>query len=134
LALLLLPIKKVCAMNLKNYLRTLLKIRVTRELSPPGAMPPVGSNIVRDRIRIRLKYPVSNEQWEWFSKQGWRTVDMRTNRRRYTCVPDNVLVRLLNTKEPERSVLHQRLIKALGESSREDRTTATVVETEESSS
>jgi len=96
-------------MNLKNYLRTLLKIRVLREPLPPGPKPPVGSNIVRDRLRIRLKYPISGELWEWFAIHGWRTIDMRTNRRRYTCVPDKVLLRLLNAGQLERDALHHRL-------------------------
>jgi len=100
-------------MGIKDSLRTLLKIRVLRELSPPGLKPPLGSNIVREKLRIRLKHPISSEQWEWFTKQGWRTVDMRTNRRRYVMVPDKVLLRLLDAKEPDRSVLHQRLIQSV---------------------
>jgi hypothetical protein len=100
-------------MSIKDSLRTLLKIRVLRELSPPGPKPLLGSNIVRDRLRIRLKHPISVEQWEWFTKQGWRTVDMRSNRRRYVMVPDKVLLRLLDAKEPDRSALHQRLIQSV---------------------
>lgn len=107
-------------MSLKNSLRTLLKIRVLREPLPPGPKPPVGSNIVRDRLRIRLKYPIASEQWEWFTMHGWRTVDMRTNRRRYTCVPDKVLLRLLNAGELERDALHHRLIKVVRQAKGED--------------
>lgn len=98
-------------MNVKNTLRTLLGIRVERAPLPPGPKPQVGSNIVRDKLRIRLKYPVSDEQWTWFTEKGWRTVDMRTNRRRYTCVPDKVLLKFLNAGELDREILHRRLIK-----------------------
>jgi hypothetical protein len=97
-------------MNVKDSLRTLLKIRVDRALLPPGPKPQIGSNIVRDAFRIRLKFPISDDQWEWFTEKGWRTIDMRTNRRRYTCVPDKVLLKLLNSNDLEREVLHQRLI------------------------
>lgn len=99
-------------MNVKDSLRTLLKIRVERAVLPPGPKPQIGSNIVRETFRIRLKYPISDEQWEWFLERGWRTVDMRTNRRRYTCVPDKVLMKLLNSSDLERDVLHQRLVNA----------------------
>jgi hypothetical protein len=97
-------------MNLKNTLRTLFRIRAIREPLPPGPKPAVGSNIVRNRLRIRLRYPISGEQWEWFTEQGWRAIDMRTNQRRYICVPDKVLVRLLGANGLERDLLHQRLI------------------------
>jgi len=97
-------------MNVKDSLRTLLKIRVERATLPAGPKPQIGSNIVRDAFRIRLKFPISDEQWEWFIEKGWRTVDMRTNRRRYTCVPDKVLLKLLHSNDLEREVLHQRLI------------------------
>lgn len=97
-------------MNVKNTLRTLLGIRVERELLPPGPKPQVGSNIVRDKFRIRLKYPVTDEQWTWFTEKGWRTIDMRTNRRRYTSVPDKLLLKFLNSTGTERDALHQRLM------------------------
>jgi hypothetical protein len=98
-------------MNVKNKLRTMLGIRVERQPLPPGPKPQVGSNIVMDKFRIRLKYPVSDEQWDWFTAKGWRTIDMRTNRRRYTCVPDKVLMKMLTAQALEREVLHQRLVK-----------------------
>ena len=98
-------------MKLKDTLRTLMRVRVERELPPPGAKPPIGSSIVRDRLRIRLKHPINSEQWEWFVLQGWRTIDMRTNRRHYTCVPEKILGKLLEAGAPERDVLHRELIK-----------------------
>lgn len=98
-------------MSLKNTIRNVLKIRKERAIAPPGPMPQIGSSIVRERLRIRLKYPISNEQWDWFTAQGWRTVDMRNNRREYTSVPDKILVKLLERQGAERNELHARLIK-----------------------
>jgi len=58
-----------------------------------------------------LKYPVSDEQWEWFTQKGWRTIEMRTNRRRYVNVPDKILLKMLHASDLEREVLHRRLMK-----------------------
>ena len=103
---------------LKNTIRNLLGIRKERQLLPAGPKPMVGSNIVRERMRIRLKYPISEEQWEWFVAKGWRTVDMRGNRRRYISVPDKGLIKLLLADELEREILHQKLIALDSEESR----------------
>jgi hypothetical protein len=97
-------------MTLKNSIRSLFHIRAPRELPPPGPKPPVGSNIVRDTLRIRLKYPVDHEQWDWFAQRGWRTTDMRQDRRQYTLVADPVLVKLLQSSGPERDEIHQRML------------------------
>jgi len=98
-------------MSIKNTIRNVLNIRKERALPPAGPKPQIGSSIVRDRLRIRLKYHITTEQWDWFVSRGWRTVDMRTNRREYTNVPDKVLLKLLDLEGEEREVLHQRLFK-----------------------
>jgi hypothetical protein len=82
-----------------------------RQLPPAGEKPPIGSNIVREKLRIRLKYPITDELWKFMTAMGWRAVDMRYNKRRYTVVPDKVLVKLINADEIERHVLHARLVK-----------------------
>ncbi|MDR3479381.1 MAG: hypothetical protein P4L91_01555 [Burkholderiaceae bacterium] len=82
-------------MTLKDILRTLFGIRVKREPPPLDRRPLAGSNVVRDNVRIRLKHLISDEQWEWFAGHGWRVTDMRTDRRRYLCVPEKALVKLL---------------------------------------
>jgi len=98
-------------MSLKNTIRNVLNIRKERALTPAGPKPQIGSSIVRERLRIRLKYHITSEQWEWFSDHGWRTVDMRTNRREYTSVPDKVLVKLLDIEGEAREALHARLFR-----------------------
>lgn len=97
-------------MKIKNTLRTLFNIRVERALPPPGPQPTVGSSIVRGSLRIRLKVPIDNEQWEWFSKLGWRTTDMRTDRRRYMCVEDRALQKLLDADKEKRDRMHAQLL------------------------
>ncbi len=98
-------------MNIKNKIRNVLNIRTERVQLPPGQKPKVGSSIVFEHLRIRLKVPLTQQQWDWFSAQGWRTVDMRTDRRSYTCVPDAVLIKLLNAEPERRMDLHARLLK-----------------------
>lgn len=98
--------------KIRDKLRTMAGIRVERQVPPPsGDKPQIGSNIVREGLRIRLKYPIRDDLWKFFTNMGWRTVDMRWNRRRYTLVPDKVLVKFINADEIERHVLHARLVK-----------------------
>jgi hypothetical protein len=108
-------------MLLKNTLRTLFKIRKERSLPPAGSKPPVGSNIVFDRMRIRLKHPISDEQWTWLTEHGWRTVDMRTDRRRYALVPEKGVARMLNAEGLEREVILNKMIRLFSEEARAER-------------
>ncbi|MBV8634559.1 MAG: hypothetical protein JO002_08730 [Burkholderiaceae bacterium] len=111
-------------MQLKNAFRNLLKIRQERALPPAGPKPPVGSNIVLDRMRIRLKYPISDEQWNWLTAHGWRTVDMRSERRRYAVVPDKGVTRLLQAEGLGREVIHSKMIHLFSEEARTQRRAA----------
>ena len=97
--------------KLRDKLRSLAGIRKERQLPPPGEKPSIGSNIVREKLRIRLKYPITDELWKFLAAKGWRAIDMRYNKRRYTVVPDKVLLKLIKADELERHVLHARLIK-----------------------
>ena len=98
--------------KIKDKLRTMAGIRVERQLPPPSnEKPPIGSNIVREKLRIRLKYPIADDLWKFLTAMGWRTIDMRYNKRRYTLVPDKVLLKLIKAPELERHVLHARLVK-----------------------
>lgn len=94
-----------------DTLRTLMRIRRARQLLPAGPQPALGSNIVNGRKRMRLKYPITPEQWQWLTLMGWRTVDMRQNRRQYQLVDDR-MVKLLVLAETgeERTEIHQRIM------------------------
>ena len=122
-------------MGLKDTIRNVLKIRKERAIAPAGPMPKIGSSIVRERLRIRLKYPITHEQWEWFIRHGWRTVDMRTERREYTSVPDKILMKLLEKSGVERDTLHLRLItkaNTLSKTARTEKTSHSPAPTENS--
>jgi hypothetical protein len=90
-----------------------LHIRKARQTPPAGPKPPVGSSIVYETLRMRLNRPVTSEQWDWLIDMGWRTINMRTNRRNYTLVSDQYVNRLLDADEELRQQLHQRLITSL---------------------
>ncbi|HEY8095440.1 MAG TPA: hypothetical protein VIE65_05020 [Methylobacter sp.] len=97
-------------MKFKDVFRTLFGIRKPRQALPLSGMPPVGSNIVLDQFRIRLKYPINTELWDWFLKSGWRVTDMRKDRRHYTIVSDKILMRLMHADVQKRNAIHQRLM------------------------
>ena len=94
-----------------NTLRTLMGIRRPRRIIPVGPQPPMGSNIVNGRLRIRLKYPITSEQWHWLSTKGWRTVDMRHDRRRYKTVIDQNVLDLISVDTlEEREAIHRMIL------------------------
>ena len=98
--------------RLKDFLRTWLGIRKERCLAPAGPRPPVGSHIVCGRLRIYLRHPISDEQWAWLLRKGWRVIDMRTERRHYTLVSEKIAIRLLKAGSLQRDIAHSRLLAA----------------------
>jgi hypothetical protein len=99
-------------MRIPDFLRNLAGIRLHRQLAPPSERPLVGSNIAMQNLRMRLKYPINNELWSWLVSKGWRTIDMRKERRHYTMVSDNILVRLLSANDIKREAIHKHLVDA----------------------
>lgn len=94
-----------------NTIRTLMGIRRPRRIAPVGPQPPMGSNIVNGPLRIRLKYPITPEQWYWLSAKGWRTVDMRHDRRQYETVSDQSVLDLISVDTPEeRETIHNMIL------------------------
>ena len=59
---------------------------------------------------MRLNRPINDEEWAWLTDRGWRTVNMRTNRRNYTLVSDQFVNRMLDANEEQRKQLHERLM------------------------
>ncbi|MCH8619247.1 hypothetical protein [Undibacterium sp. TS12] len=95
---------------IKNSLRTIFRVRHERELPPAGPKPAFGSTIVFKRLKMQLLVPIDYEQWEWLTGKGWRTLDMRQNRRRYFKVPRKAVTRLLHAADLEREELHAQII------------------------
>ncbi|MBC3933618.1 MULTISPECIES: hypothetical protein [Undibacterium] len=96
--------------DIQDCLRSLFRIRQQRSLPPPGPKPAFGATIVNQQIKIQLFLPIDYEQWDWLTGHGWRTMDMRENRRRYFRVPRNAVQRMLSASKEEREHIHQRVI------------------------
>ncbi|MFZ6758010.1 hypothetical protein ACO0K9_12445 [Undibacterium sp. Ji50W] len=95
---------------IKNGLRNIFRVRNQRAVTPPGPKPPFGSTIVLERLKMQLIVSIDYEQWDWLTEKGWRTLDMRQNRRRYFRVQRKAVTRLLHAKPDDREALHQQIV------------------------
>ncbi len=91
--------------------RTLVGIRQVRQLAPAREKPSVGSSLVRDQLRLRVKYALDDELWRWLASKGWRPMPLHNNRRRYKVVPEKVFIKLAGADLAEREELDARLSK-----------------------
>lgn len=89
--------------QIRNQIRTLLRIRRQRRLLPAGPKPSVGARIVRDDVRMSVQAGMSDTLWEWLLKRGWREVVYRPERRRYNEVPSAWVTRLYEAAPADRS-------------------------------
>lgn len=95
---------------IKDTVRTLFKVRQRRTLPPVLDKPAFGSTIVLDKLKIQLRLTIDHEQWEWLTLRGWRTTDMRIDRRKYYKVPSKAVARLLHASAEEREDIHLRIL------------------------
>lgn len=92
--------------KLIDRLRTLARVRVRRQVDPIHSKPSLGSSIVKDRFRIRLKHPIDDELWAWLSKLGWRSMPVHNNRRRYTVVSERAFDKLVRADVSMRPMIY----------------------------
>ncbi|MBC3918825.1 hypothetical protein H8L32_15130 [Undibacterium sp. CY18W] len=95
---------------IKNSLRNIFRVRNQRAVTPAGPKPAFGSTIVLKRLKMQLIVPIDYEQWDWLTEKGWRTLDMRQNRRRYFRVQRKAVTRLLHASQDDREALHQQIV------------------------
>ncbi len=88
--------------QVRDQVRTLLKIRRERHLPEPGSRPPIGARIVCGDLRMSVQAGMSESLWRWLAKQGWREVLVRPDRRRYREVPHAFVTRLIDAAAEER--------------------------------
>jgi hypothetical protein len=98
--------------KLIDKVRTLAGVRKVRQIPTGMDKPPLGTSIVRDKLRIRLKYPIDDEFWQWLASNGWRAMQQRNNRRRYFVVAEKTLVKLMKADLDLRNQLHDKMINA----------------------
>lgn len=92
--------------------RTLVGIRKVRQIPSGGDKPPVGTSVVKDRLRMRLKYPIDDAFWQWLLAKGWRPMQVRNNRRRYVVVAEKTLIKMMGADLDVRERMHARLDQA----------------------
>jgi len=92
--------------------RTLVGIRKVRTPPVAGEKPSLGTSIVRDDLRIRVRHPIDDTLWTWLTDRGWRAMETRNNRRQYRLVSDKVLVKLIKADPRERESIESTLASA----------------------
>lgn len=88
--------------QVRDQVRTLLRIRRERHAPPAGGKPPIGARIVCGDLRMTVQAGMSETLWRWLLKQGWREVMFRPDRRRYREIPGAFVTRLIDATSDER--------------------------------
>ncbi len=71
----------------RDRVRTLLKIRVVRDVPSVGSKPAIGARIFRGDVRMTVQAGMTDGLWRWLVKEGWREITFRPDRRRYRDIP-----------------------------------------------
>lgn len=95
--------------RLIDRVRTITGVRKARRVPAVSQKPPAGTSIVLDNLRMRLKYAIDDDLWQWLVSKGWRTMQLRNNRRRYVVVAEKTLMKLMKADLEGRNALHDRL-------------------------
>lgn len=95
--------------KLKDHIRTMMGVRIQRQLQPAHGKPSLGGSIVKDRFRIRLKHPIDDSMWTWLSDMGWRAMPVNNNRRKYAIVSEKAFERLIKADPTLRGELMARM-------------------------
>jgi len=98
--------------KLVDRVRTLAGVRKVRQIPTGMDKPPLGTSVVRANLRIRLKYPIDDDFWQWLSSNGWRARQQRNSRRRYIVVAEKTLVKLMKADLDLRNQIHDKMVNA----------------------
>jgi hypothetical protein len=90
---------------MKDFLRTLFRIRTQRRSYPITTAPKVGSEIICRGIKMTVSRPIAPELWDWLLLSGWRAVPVRDDRRAAVSLPEDTLRRLEAANAAEREVM-----------------------------
>jgi hypothetical protein len=83
--------------QVRDQVRTLLKIRRERGLPPAGSKPTLGAKLICGDVRMTVQAGMSQALWQWLVSQGWREVTFRPDRRRYRDLPTAYVTRLTDS-------------------------------------
>jgi hypothetical protein len=101
---------------IKDKLRTLLNIRVKRELPPMGPKPRTGCKITMGGMRMAVTSEPPDELWYFFTLQGWREIDFPRDRRKYIDLPRASFDLLARCSSSERELRYRQLVAAASRS------------------
>ena len=96
-----------------DFVRTLLGIRRTREVPPPGPLPKLGATLVRNTVKMKVTQPMDPSLWNWLQLSGWRVNSFRKDRRRCTFLPPEAITRLMAADPSERDAIQTRMLRAV---------------------
>jgi len=89
----------------RDRVRTLLRIRVSRDVPAIGAKPTIGARIFRDDLRMTVQAGMTDGLWRWLAKQGWREATFRPDRRRYRDIPSTYVTQLIDCASEQRDTV-----------------------------
>ncbi|MES2208029.1 MAG: hypothetical protein V4525_14685 [Pseudomonadota bacterium] len=92
--------------KIKNYLRTLFKIRKKRRLGLQGSKPLVNAYLILDRLKMQVTLDMSDDLWEWLALQGWREATVPNDRRKYTLLPIQSFSAICLASREERDMVY----------------------------
>ena len=85
-----------------DRVRTLLRIRVNRDMPGVGSKPSIGARISCGELRLTVQAGMSDGLWRWLLQQGWREVTFRPDRRRYRDLPPTYVTQLIDCPAEQR--------------------------------
>ena len=86
----------------RDRVRTLLKIRVDRDVPTVGSKPSIGARIFRGDLRLTVQAGMSDGLWRWLLDEGWREITFRPDRRRYRDIPSTYVTQLIDCSSEQR--------------------------------
>ena len=95
---------------IKDKFRTILGIRVKREMAAMGSKPRMGGKIALGAMRMYVTANPSDELWYFFSLQGWREITYPRDRRKYVDLPRASFDLLARCSSAEREVRYRQLL------------------------
>jgi O-methyltransferase involved in polyketide biosynthesis len=91
--------------QVRDHVRTSLKIRRKRTVTQRGRRPNPGARIARGELRMTVQAGMTAELWRWLQDLGWREILHKPDRRHYRDLPSPCFARLIECAPEERSAV-----------------------------
>ena len=97
---------------MKDFVRTLFRIRKPRRPLPAGPFPQVGGTIILGNIKMDVTVPIEQDLWDWMLLTGWRVLTISHDRRSSIQLPSGALGLLVAADPDDRERLQDRMLDA----------------------